>query len=82
MYIAFKVKEQRKIAHRANDFLGICSELVDDYKTEFPETYMDYEWVKLANEFTTEYYAYLEECKQNNEGTNFRTVSDSLLCLS
>lgn len=78
-HIAFKVKEQRKIAHRANNFLGICSELIDDYKTEFPGTYMDYQWVKLVNEFTTEYYAYLKECQQNNKGTNFRTVSNNLL---
>ncbi|MGO1752324.1 MAG: hypothetical protein ACTHYV_07505 [Psychroflexus sp.] len=78
-HIDFKVKEQRKIAHRANNFLGICSEMVDEYKMEFPETYMTYDWVKLANEFTSQYYAYLDECKQNNEGTNFRIVSDNLL---
>ncbi|NKI28481.1 hypothetical protein HCG49_18170 [Arenibacter sp. 6A1] len=78
-HIDFKVKEQRKIAHRANNFLSICSEMVDYYKIEFPETYMEYDWVKLANNFTTQYFAYLEECKLNNEGTNFRIVSDNLL---
>lgn len=77
--IDFKVKKQQKIAHRANDFLGICSDLIDDYKIEFPETYMDYYWVKLANNFSTKYYAYLEERKQKNEVTNFRIVSNDLL---
>lgn len=78
-HISFKLGEQRKIQEKTNNFLSICSELVDEYKSEFADSYMNYEWVKLANNFTDKYYEYLKACDINKEPTNFRMVSDNFL---
>lgn len=77
--IDFKVKEQRKISFEIRTLFNQCSTLVDKYKVKHPKTYMSYDWVKLVNDFTPAYYAYLEKCKKNNEPSNLRFISDHFL---
>jgi len=78
-HINSKFSEQKKVADRTNELLELSSELVDNYKNDFPDDYLKYDWVILANNFTNEYYAYLNECDKTKKPTNFRTVSDNLL---
>lgn len=78
-HINSKFNEQKKVADRTNNLLELSAELVDLYKSDFPHNYMEYGWVILANNFTSEYYEYLKECDKTKEPTNFRTVSDNLL---
>ena len=35
--------------------------------------------IQLVNDFTPQYYAYLEDCKQNDEPSNLRFISDNFL---
>jgi large-conductance mechanosensitive channel len=77
--IAFKVKEQRKISFKIRTLFNHNSTLIDKYKTKHPKKYMSYPWVKLSNEFTSQYYAYLEDCKANDEPSNLRIISDNFL---
>jgi hypothetical protein len=77
--IRFKVKQQRKITFKIRELLNECTKLTDEYKIESPDDYLNKEWVIFINEFTKRYYDYLTNCKKNNEVTNLRIVSDSLL---
>ena len=77
--INFKVEEQRKINNHLKQFLNLGANLVDDYKINFGEDYLNRPWSKLVNEFTPEYYKYLEECVQNNESTDLRIISNLYL---
>lgn len=77
--IDFKVKEQRKISFEIRSFLNSCSSLVDKYKIKHPKKYMSYAWVQLVNDFTPQYYAYLEDCKQNDKPSSLRFISDNFL---
>lgn len=77
--IDFKVKEQRKISFEIRSFLNSCSTLVDKYKIKHPKKYMSYAWVQLVNDFTPQYYAYLEDCKQKDEPSSLRFISDNFL---
>lgn len=77
--IDFKVKEQRKISFEIRTLLNQCSSLKDKYKIKYPKEYMSYAWVKLVNDFSSSYYEYLKNCKQNNETSNLRFISDNYL---
>ena len=77
--INFKVEEQRKIGHTFLKLMNMCATLTDDYKIAEPTNYMSFPWTKLINEFTGEYYGYLQECEDKNEATDFRIISDEIL---
>ncbi|MDO6493056.1 MULTISPECIES: hypothetical protein [unclassified Cellulophaga] len=77
--IDFKVKEQRKISFEIRTLFNQCSNLVDKYKIKYPKKYMSFAWVILVNDFTSAYYAYLENCTKNNEPSNLRFISDNYL---
>lgn len=78
-HISTKFNEQKKVADKTNKLLELSAELVDNYKSEFPDDYMRYGWVRLANNFTSKYYSYLDECDKTKKPTNFRIVSDNFL---
>ncbi|MCG7501761.1 hypothetical protein MHM83_07745 [Tenacibaculum sp. Mcav3-52] len=77
--IEFKVKEHRRISLEIRTLFNQCSNLVDKYKIKHPKEYMSFAWVKLVNNFTSEYYAYLEDCEKNNKPSSLRVISDNYL---
>jgi len=77
--ISFKVKEQRKISVTIRDLSSKCTTLLDKYRVDSPEDYMTNSWVKLANKFIEQYYAYLQDCIDKDEPSNLRIISDHLL---
>lgn len=77
--INFKVEEQRKIGYSFLKLMNMCSTLIDDYKIAEPTNYMSFPWTRLINEFSGEYYGYLQECEDKNEATDFRIISDEIL---
>lgn len=77
--INFKVEEQRKISNDLMQFLNLGANLVDEYKINKGEGYLSHPWSNLVNEFTPEYYKYLEECAEKNEPTDLRIISNLYL---
>lgn len=60
-------------------FLNLGANLVDEYKINKGEGYLDHPWSNLVNEFTPQYYKYLEECAEKNEPTDLRIISNLYL---
>lgn len=77
--INFKVEEQRKINNDLKKLLNLGANLVDEYKINIGETYLSYPWAILINEFTPEYYKYLDECVEKNEANDLRLISNKFL---
>lgn len=77
--INFKVEEQRKIGYSFLKLMNMCANLVDDYKIANPKNYITFPWVKLINEFTVEYYGYLQDCEDKSETIDFRKISNEIL---
>nr|WP_315239494.1 hypothetical protein [uncultured Flavobacterium sp.] len=77
--IKYKVEEQRKIGSAFFKLMNMCASMIDDYKIANPDNYMSFPWAKLVNQFTGEYYGYLQECEDNDEATDFRVISNDIL---
>lgn len=77
--INFKVEEQKKISDDLKKLLNIGANLVDEYKINYDEEYLNYPWSNLINEFTPVYYGYLKECEDKKEENDLRYISNNLL---
>lgn len=77
-HIKDKVQRQEEIGKLCKDFLDVGSKLIESYKVEYgTDKYLSRDWVIAVNEFIPAYYAYINECTEKKEQTNFRILSDN-----
>ncbi|WP_347374481.1 hypothetical protein [Aequorivita sp. Q41] len=79
LHINDKVSQQKTISTDMQSFLTANARLVDDYLIKYgSEKYLKYPWPTLINDFTPDYYEYIEEMQDNGKVPDFRYLSDNL----
>lgn len=76
-HIEDKVRRHKEISDLCSQFLDTSVKIIEKYRVDIGVSeYLNEKWVIAFNEFIPAYYNYIEECRANQEPTNFRILSD------
>jgi len=77
-HILDKVNAHKEISNLCLDFMNIGSKLIENYRVSLGlQEYLKNKWVIIFNDFVPAYYQYMDECKQKQEATNFKLLSET-----
>jgi len=74
-HIKDKYERKKKIADSTQKALNNCLEIVEKYKNELGEGYLNHPYCSLINDFIPAYYKLLEEDIEENSETNLDKLS-------
>jgi len=72
-----KFTRKKKLGEDLKNLMDESSRLLNRYRNELPNTYLEYPYAKIINEFIPAYYQYLYQSK--GEETDFEELSQNLL---
>ncbi|MDV3876815.1 hypothetical protein [Elizabethkingia anophelis] len=74
----FKYDKLVELSFEILDIYDKKSDMIDGYKDEFPNIYLNKPWVEVANKSILDYYKYIEQCEINQEQCSYDYISSKI----